>query len=259
MKLQRIQKIEEYIKSHGSASLDDLCEKFEVSKNTVRRYINELEARRVVKKVYGGVVLHDEESPIPLSKRQMTKQAEKPRIAQKAAEFVNDGDIIVIDAGSTTVHVVEHLKDKHNITIITNSVPVLNTALTYEQLHLIVTGGDLLRPTNSFVGQDAIMMLKKLNAKTVFLAATGVSLTKGITNSSTIETEIKKMMMDISEQIILLVDCTKFDLVSLVTFADLKDIDVLITDQAPPPSYFQYCAEHDVEIIVAFSNNNRSN
>jgi len=250
LKLQRIQKIEEYVKKHGSASLDDLCKQFDVSKNTIRRYINELEERRIVEKVYGGVVLNNEEAPIPLSQRQLTMQAEKAAIAEKAAEFVKDGDIIVIDAGTTTVRVVEHLKNKSNITIITNSIPVINATLAYEQFHVIVTGGDLLRPTNSFVGQEAVCILKNLNANTLFIAATGISLSKGITNSSTIETEIKRAMIDVSEQIILLVDHTKFDTVSLVTFADLKDIDVLITDQAPPSEYFQYCAEHDVEIIV---------
>jgi DeoR family myo-inositol catabolism operon transcriptional repressor len=251
VKLQRIQKIEEYVKKHGSASLDDLCERFDVSKNTIRRYINELEERRIVKKVYGGVILNNEEAPIPLSQRQLTMQAEKAAIAEKAAEFVNNGEIIVIDAGSTTVRIVEHLNNTHNVTIITNSIPVINAALTHEQLHIIVTGGDLLRPTDSFVGQNAVSMLRKLNANTLFLAATGVSLNKGITNSSTIETEIKKAMIEVSEQVILLVDHTKFDTISLVTFSDLKDIDMLITDQAPPSEYFQYCAKYDVKIVVA--------
>jgi DeoR family myo-inositol catabolism operon transcriptional repressor len=239
------------VKNYGSASLDDLCKQFDVSKNTIRRDINELEARQIVKKVYGGVILNDEEAPIPLSQRQMTMRPEKTFIAEKAAEFVNDGDIIVIDAGSTTVHVVEYLKNKHHITIITNSVPVLNAALAYEQFHIIMTGGDLLRSTNSFVGLNAVSMLKTLNANTVFLAATGVSLSKGITNSSTIETEIKKIMMEVSEQSILMVDHTKFDTVSLVTFADLKDIDRVITNQTPPPEYLQYCVENDVKIIIA--------
>jgi DeoR family myo-inositol catabolism operon transcriptional repressor len=251
LKLQRIQHIEGYIKKYGSVSLDELCQRFEVSKNTIRRDLQELEARRLIKKVYGGVMLNNAEAPIPLSQRQMTMTAEKTAIARKAAEFVHDGDIIVIDAGSTTVHLVESIKDRHNITIITNSVPVLNAALGYEHCHLIVTGGDLLRPTNSFVGQDAVSLLKKLNAKTVFLAATGVSLNKGITNSSTIETEIKKTMIDVSAQRILLVDHTKFDTISLVTFADLKDLHIVITDQLPPPQYIQYCAQCRVEVIVA--------
>ena len=76
-------------------------------------------------------------------------------------------------------------------------------------------------------------------------------MTKGITNSSTIEAEIKRTMLQVSERRILLVDHTKFEIVSLVTFADLQDIDLLITDQAPPQEYFQHCEEYEVDIIVA--------
>ena len=251
MKLQRRQKIEEYVKKYGSVSLDDLCQQFEVSKNTIRRDLNELEARRIIKKVYGGVVLNNGEAPSPLSQRQMTMQAEKAIIAEKAATFVKDGDIVVIDAGSTTARIVEYLKNKRNLTIITNSVPVLTAALAYEQLQVIVTGGDLLRSTNSLVGMEALTTLKKLNANIGFLAATGVSLTKGITNSSTMELEIKRMMIEVSERIMLLVDHSKFDTVSLVAVADLQDIDIIVTDATPPASYVQYCAEHDVKIIIA--------
>ena len=251
LKLQRIGKIEEYIKEHGSVSLDDLCKHFSVSKNTIRRDINELEARQIVRKVYGGVVLNDEESPIPLSQRQMTMKTEKTIIAEKAAKFVNDGDVIIIDAGSTTVHMVDYLRNKHNITIITNSVPVLNATFAYDQIHVIATGGDLLRSTNSLVGSEAISTLKKFNANTVFLAATSISLAKGITNSSIFESELKRTMIGVSERVVLLVDHTKFDAVSLVTFAELQDIDVLVTDEAPSSKYFQYCQEHDVEVVVA--------
>jgi len=251
LKLQRIQKIEDYIREHGSVSLDELCRQFDVSKNTIRRDMNELEARNIVKKVYGGVVLNDEDAPIPLSQRQMTMKGAKAAIAAKAAEFVKDGDIIILDAGSTVVQIVEHLKQKQRVTIISNSIPVINAALGYDNLHVIVTGGDLLRSTNSLVGQEAIAMLKKLHANTVFLAATSVSLEKGITNSSLIETELKKVMMEISSQTILLVDHTKFDTVSLVTFSDLRDIDVVITDESPSPPYFEYCRQHGGTIVVA--------
>jgi len=252
LKVQRIQQIEEYIKSHGSASLDELCQQFDVSKNTIRRDIQELEARQIVKKVYGGVMVNDEKFLIPsISQRQVRMPAEKARIGQKAAEFVNDGDVIIIDSGTTTVHVIEHLQHKQNITIITNSIPALNAAALHPQLHVIVTGGDLLHSTNSLVGPEAIAMLKKLNANRLFLAVPGISLSKGITTHSRIEAEIKNAMMEVSEQIILLADHTKFETVSLVTFASLQEIDVIITDQATPPAYCHYCAEQQVQIIVA--------
>ncbi len=251
MKLQRIQHIEAYIRQHGSVSLDELCEQFNVSKNTIRRDIRELEDQGIVRKVYGGVIFNDERTLIPsTAQREVTMHAAKTRIAQKAAEFVHDNDIIVVDSGTTTVHTLEYLRHKKNLTVITNSVPALNMASAYEQFHVIVTGGDFYRPTDSFVGLEAIAMLKRLNANILLLAATGVSLTKGITNYSTIESEIKKAMMEVSERIILLLDHTKFDLISLVTFAELKDIDILITNKALPSEYVRYCVKHNVEIIV---------
>jgi DeoR family transcriptional regulator, myo-inositol catabolism operon repressor len=251
LKLQRIQKIEEYIRQHKSVKLDDLCLHFDVSKNTIRRDVNELEARSIIKKVYGGVILNHEESAIPVQQRQMSMRDEKLAIAARAAEFVRDGDIIILDAGSSTIHIIEHIKQKHHVTIITNSVLAVNAALPYENLHVIVTGGDLLRSTNSLVGQEVVEMLRKFNANTVFLAATSLSLEKGLTNSLTIETAVKKTMMQVSEQVILLVDHTKFDTVSLVKFADVQDVDVIVTDRMPPQKYFDYCAEHAQKIIVA--------
>ena len=251
MKLHRIQKIEDYVRQHKSVSLDDLCQHFDVSKNTIRRDVNELEARKIIKKVYGGVILNHEEVAIPLQQRQISMRGEKLAMAAKAADFVQDGDIIILDAGSSTVHIIEHLKQKQHITIITNSVPVVNAALPYENLHVIITGGDLLRSTNSLVGPEGIETLRKFNANMVFLAATGLSIEKGLTNSLTAETEIKKTMMQVSEQVILLVDHTKFDTVSLVKFADLKEINVIITGQTPPQKYFDYCNKYGKQILVS--------
>ena len=251
MKLHRLQQLETYIRKQGSVSLEQLCQHFDVSKNTIRRDIQTLEARHVVKKVYGGVVANNDDAPIPLSQRQLTMTSEKAAIAAKAAEFVRDGDIIVVDAGSTTVHLVEYLKTKRRVTLITNSIPAITAAAGNDQLHVIVTGGDLLQTTNSLVGQDAIAMLKRLNAHTAFIAATSVSLEKGITNSSLIETDIKKAMMEISSRRMLLVDHSKFDTVSLVKFAELRDFDALITDRPLSPEYHAYCEQAGVQEIIA--------
>jgi DeoR family myo-inositol catabolism operon transcriptional repressor len=252
VKLQRIQQIEEYLKTHGSASLDELCHHFDVSKNTIRRDLNELESQGSVKKVYGGVIWNEESRIIPtIAQREITMRKAKATIARKAAEFVSDNDIIMLDSGTTVVQMIGHLTTRRNLTIITNSVPVLNVVLAYNQFHVIVTGGDLYHPTASFVGMEAISWLKRLNASTLFLAATGVSLNKGITNYSTIEAEMKKAMIEISERVVLLVDHTKFDVVSLMAFADFKDIDMIITDIALPAEYEHYCAEHQVQILVA--------
>ncbi len=252
MKLQRIQQLEEYLKIHGSASLDELCQHFDVSKNTIRRDLNALGDQGSVKKVYGGVVWNEENVSIPsIAQREITMHEAKSRIARKAAELVGDNDIIILDSGTTVVQMIGHLADRQNLTIITNSVPAVNVALAYPQFHVIATGGDLYHPTASFVGFEAMSWLRRLNAGTLFLAITGISLSRGITNYSTIEAEMKKAMMDVSERVVLLADHSKFDVVSLMRFADLEDIDVLITDSAPPVDYERSCAEHQVQILVA--------
>ena len=100
VKLQRIQHIEDYLKTHGSASVDELCRHFEVSKNTIRRDLNELEAQGTAKKVYGGVVWNDEHVSIPsIAQRKITMHEAKSRIARQAAELVRDNDIIILDSG----------------------------------------------------------------------------------------------------------------------------------------------------------------
>jgi len=251
VKLQRIQQIEEYLKTRGSASLDELCRHFDVSKNTIRRDLHVLEGQGVVKKVYGGVIWNAESSIIPsIAQREITMQEAKSGIAGRAAELVTDNDIIILDSGTTVVQMIEHLTDRQNLTIITNSVPAVNVALAYPQFHVIITGGDLYHPTASFVGFEAMSWLKRLNAGTVFLAATGISLTKGITNYSTIEAEMKKVMMEISERVVLLADHSKFDVVSLMKFADLSDVDMLVTDRSPEREYLTYCAEQHIDVVV---------
>jgi DeoR family myo-inositol catabolism operon transcriptional repressor len=114
---------------------------------------------------------------------------------------------------------------------------------------LISVGGEYLRETNSMVGIEAIGAFTKLNAQKAFLGATGISLTKGITNSSSIEAEIKRAIIKVSERRILLADSSKFDKASLVTFAPFSQIDAIISDAPPPESYLEALASAGVEFV----------
>lgn len=250
MKVERINKIEEYLQQHKSAKLDELCEIFDVSKNTIRRDIDILQKEGKIQKVYGGVVYINRNNLIPFSQRELYLKDEKKKIAIKAAELIKDNDILLVDAGSTTANIIPFIKDKQNITIITNSLTVLNEALLLNNCKVISTGGDLLKETCSFTGFEAISLLAKLNAHKTFIAASGLSLDNGITNSSIIEAEIKKTMLNVSKEKILLIDHSKFDTSSLVTFANLSDIDTIITDQLPEQHYIDRFKKEHVELIV---------
>lgn len=250
MKSQRIENIEQYLSQHKSAELNELCEIFDVSKNTIRRDIDILQQEGKIQKVYGGVLYIDHKNLIPFAQRELFLKDEKKKIAIKASELIKDNDILFVDSGSTTANIIPFIKDKQNITIITNSLTVLNEALLLNNCNVISTGGHLLKETCSFTGIEAMNLLTKLNAHKAFIAASGLSLDNGLTNSSTLEAEIKKIILNVSKEKILLLDHSKFDTSSLVTFANISDIDMIITDKLPQKPYIDRFKEDQVELII---------
>ncbi|QTL99589.1 DeoR family transcriptional regulator [Iocasia frigidifontis] len=249
MKLQRIEKIKEYIKLHRNCTSKQLCDIFNVSMATMRRDINELAKRGVVKKVYGGVSFIDnKDSNYPNN----VKFSEKlDRIGKQAASLVEDGDIILISSGTTTYHMIPHLRNKKNLTVITNNVLIITEALKYNNFRLIVIGGDLQRNTNSIISLDAVNLLEKVNAHKLFMGTNALSLTAGLTNSSFIEAQVKQTMINTSNKTIVLLDHNKFDAVSLYTFLHIKDLDILITDKEPDKKYIENFKENNIQLIVA--------
>lgn len=255
MKSDRIKNIEKYIIKNESVSLDTLCKVFNISKNTVRRDINELMEKGSIKKVYGGVTLNKnlgnkKSYLIPFEERNIKNNKEKITIGKIAASFVEDNDIIFIDSGTTTIHMVEFLKDKQNVTILTNSINVIVTSLSFPNLEVICLGGSLIRKTNSFEGIRSFKLFKNYNINKAFMAATGVSLTSGATNSSPLEYEIKKSVVQKSHEIYLLVDISKFNVSSLMTYCKLNDIDHIITNKQPPKEYIDYFNENKVKLTI---------
>ena len=247
MKLERINKIKKYLIEHETVSLDKLCEVFDVSKNTIRRDISELEALSIVKKVYGGVTLNRKEETIPFQQRKEQNVTEKTEIGRLASELIQEGDIIFIDSGSTTVALIPFLKYKENVTVVTHSLSAINEVSKLQNLTLISTGGFHQRKTNSFAGISTIEFLKNLNISKAFMATTGVSIEKGITNTTYLEAEIKKTLTEISEQIILMADNSKFDKSSFMRYCDLARVNYVITDLTPTKQYLDFFKANGIE------------
>lgn len=250
MKENRIQELKNYIMANERASLDDLCTLFNVSKNTMRRDINELEKQAIIKKVYGGIVLNDKKTTEPFESREEKNITSKQIIAKLASQFVQDGDIIYIDSGTTTMHMIPHLAEIRNLTIITNNLNVIMGSLPYPNLNVLCTGGVLFRTTNSFVDMDAVNSLKKFNISKAFMASTGISITKGITNSSSFEYDIKRYMVENCDTVIVLADDTKLGRVSLTTYCELKDIHVFITNELPGSEFVDFFESNNIRLIT---------
>lgn len=234
MRSKRIEDLKEYIYENKTVTIDQLCETFQVSKNTIRRDIDELVSTDNIKKIYGGVTVESFKPVISFSERNINNLHVKQLIAKKAAELVNEGEIIFIDSGTTTMHMIEYIKDIPDLTILTNSIEVIMRSIPHPNINVISLSGKLNRNTLSFTGSSAIDVLKHYNICKSFIAATGISANGGATNSSPAETEIKRTALLKSQKNFLLVDDTKFDVISLMTFSNFDDIDSVITNAIPP-------------------------
>lgn len=251
MRSKRISDIEDYIYENKTVTLDQLCRVFDVSKNTIRRDLKEIIAGGNFKKIYGGITVKDNKDLLPFSERNISNLDAKKKIAAKAAELVEDSDVIFIDSGTTTIHLIDFIKEKKNLTIITNNLEVMIRVIPYENIKLISLSGELDRNTLSFTGDTASAVLKSYNISKAFMASAGVSINGGVTNSSTKEYDIKTTAVKRSNSVYLLTSEDKFNLVAIMTYCTLDKLTGIITDGHPPQDIQEFMTEHDMELVIA--------
>jgi len=247
VKLKRIKKIEQYIYQNGSVSLDELCETFNVSKNTIRRDINQLEKNGNLKKVYGGVIAN-KTSLIPFENRTIQNQQEKQSIAYTASTFIEENDLVFIDSGTTTRRMLDVIDNNKTFTVLTNSLDIINAVSGLNNIQLIVIGHKYKRGTQSFVGIDEDDSINRYNINKAFMSATGVSIKHGLTNADILETEIKKHVAKRASELYLLADFSKFGKSTLLTYAKLTDVKCIITNECLPTEYVSYCTDNNIKI-----------
>lgn len=250
----RLKQMEEYILDNETVTMKQLCSKFGVSMNTVRMDVDKLVKRGNIVKVYGGVRA-SQENPVsmlvPFEERKQRNILLKRAIGREAANYVEDGDIIYLDTGSTTFHMIRYLSEKQGVIILTNSLEVIISAVQYPELEVICLPGKLERKTNSFLSSDTAGALGKYNIDKAFMAATGVSDGGGVTNSSLLELEVKQAAVRHCKQKYLLVDSSKFGRAALVNYATLEQMDRVITDLGLKEGYGDMCRRHGIEVNLA--------
>lgn len=260
VRIKRLEEMLKYIETNGSVSLDELCSVFQISKNTARRDIDEILKTGSLKKIYGGVsfVAPDfvEQPNSSYSRRSVKKLEEKRTIARLAAMHIEDGDSIFIDAGTTTSSLIEFIKDKNDITVVTNNLDFIIHALPYNNIRIIVFGGILERDIMSFSDLDEIgaEMLKNYNFKKAFFSATGVTVEYGAMNSRLTETACKTTAAKWAQLRYLLADHTKFGKVTIKSYSPLGAFDYLISDVKPPQDICDCVLEAGHQILYSEEN-----
>jgi len=156
----------------------------------------------------------------------------KAAIGRAALKYVQDGDIIAIDAGTTALEFVNQMIGKKNITVVKNDIKIALHLEENSQMNVILTGGSLHRSSHSTFGLIALNSLSELSVDKSFVAANGVAVKRGVTTPNIEQAQVKGRLVEFADEVILLVDSTKFGKASFVKFADLKEIDLIITDHA---------------------------
>jgi DeoR/GlpR family transcriptional regulator of sugar metabolism len=235
----------------GAVSIIELSEELKVSDMTIRRDLDFLEKKDLLRRVHGGAVAFALEEPgTPFHERTSEADFQKKAIAQVAAGLVKEGETIILDAGTTTREVARNLASRNNLTIITNNILIAEEMAKCPKINTILLGGILKHIEVCTVGSMVKQALAYLTADKFFLSAAGISLKRGLTDPDMAEVEIKQAMMRAAGEVILVADSTKMNITALVQIAKIGEINKWVTDDNVLPEIVAAFESEGVEVIT---------
>ncbi|AYO30138.1 MAG: hypothetical protein PWR06_2310 [Thermoanaerobacteraceae bacterium] len=249
---ERRQEIMKHLNERGIAKVTELSEIFQVTEETIRRDLEYLEGKGYLKRTHGGaynIKIGQEETAFYI--RNMRNRLEKQSIGKVAAELVQPGDVIAVDASTTALQFVYFLKEKKDIVVITHAIKVVMALEGNRDITVICTGGTLQPRTLSFVGPLVESALSNYNIRKAFISCKGITLEEGITESTELQAKVKQEMLKAAKETILLVDHDKFGTATLTTMAPVTAVNKIITDTGTPKEDLDKLKKLGIEVIVA--------
>ena len=234
----------------GKVIVTDLAREFDVTEETIRRDLEKLDKEGIAKKTYGGAVANKSLNvDLPSSVRKRTNVELKQRIAEKISTMINDGDYVMVDASSTAMYVVKCIKQKKNITLITNSVEILLDLADKEDWNILSTGGTLKTGALALVGSTAEKMIRGFHVDIAICSCKGVDMNMGVTDSNEKDSLMKQAIFSSAARRVLAVDSTKFDRIAFTKVCDIGEIDCFVTDKAPEERWQNFIEEKGAELV----------
>lgn len=232
---QRRVKIVEMLTEKGYLNAAELSEIFDVDSSTIRRDLSLLEKSGKVVRTHGGLLLAEAEHSFdtPYDVRQKMNTAAKTAIAQYAASLVQDGQSLILDNGSTVFALALALKNKKNLTVVTNDIYCAMAMGQHPGITLHVAGGLMLNNVYTLVGQETVDKINSIHVDWAFLGSEGIHFENGVTNINTIEIPVKQAMIKAADKTVVLADSSKIGYRALAHVCPLSDIDMIITEASP--------------------------
>ncbi len=246
---ERMELILEYLKKHKRINVETICNLYGVSRDTARRDLVKLEKQGAILRTHGGALLKTLQKDFKNYKdRLLDSSKEKKEIGKVAASLIKNGEKIMMDT-STTVQFCAEFLEVENCSIITNSINVAHLLSDKSEVKIHLLGGQLHQKHCYLYGPSTIEILSNYYAHKAFIGTGGIT-EKGLTVVEEEDGYVTKKMIEQAEEVILLADHSKFGKNGFFKFADLSQIDSIITDKMPDKEFVKACKAYEINIIL---------
>lgn len=247
---ERYDEILRLLKEQKSVSASELAKRFQVSLETIRRDLFALEGRNLLQRVHGGAIAVSEMHEYKSLRRRLEENvAKKLEASENAMQFIREGDVIMVDTGSTAVEFAKVLKSRfRSLTVITCSLDVYMELKDASGIRLIIVGGEYVPEERSNGGPLAVDMIHTLNALKAFIFPLGISLKKGFSDQDPRWIAIQRAYMERSDKTYFVADSTKFETAALAKICNLEAGQTIVTDAGVNSEIRTAYAENGIEI-----------
>ena len=240
---QRQEKVLEFLKEKGAASINSLSSLLGVSEATIRRDLEELSEKDLVVRSHGGATYKKRIGSTLFEPgydfRIHTNIEEKSRIAFKAAGLIEDGESIILDSGSTTLQIAKYIKNRKGLNVVTNDIRIAMELVNVKSIQVMVSGGILREGLYTLIGPHAELLLENISADLAFMSSYAIS-ESGVTTTSPFQLPVKRKMIKAARKVILVADHSKFGKRLFTRVCSLDEIDEIITDNKLDIKYKNY-------------------
>ncbi|KZZ83081.1 MULTISPECIES: DeoR/GlpR family DNA-binding transcription regulator [Bacillaceae] len=247
---ERLEAIIDYLRTEKRISIEQICSIYQVSRDTARRDLVKLEEIKAVIRTRGGAILPSAHHKIrDYTNRLKHVSAEKERIGKKAASLILSGDRVILDS-STTVQACAESLSEEDCTVITNSIHQAGILAGKRGIQIHLLGGELQKEHGFLYGSAVLDKLANYHVEKAFIGLVGIS-EHGLTIAHEEDGMVKRRMLKQAEQVIILADHSKMEITDFFKFADLSEIDIVITDREPSENMMTVLEKNHVELLIA--------
>lgn len=248
--IERRNAILEKLQAERRVVVSELSQIYKVSEETIRRDLEKLENDGFAIKSYGGAVINENANvDLPFNIRKKRNVISKQKIAEVISSRIKDGTSIMLDASSTAVYIAKALKERKNLTLITNSIEILIEMFDTPNVNVLSTGGAMREGSFALVGPQTDKMLNSYHVDIAIVSAKGFDLETGMTDTEELHANNKKTMLHAGREKVLAVDSSKFGKTAFTEIGTLEDISMVVTDAKPDEVWLQTFKEYGIECI----------